>query len=237
MSKSLTLGIVFSSMGAGAVATTIGTVVGHLGSIEKKVVEAKSRMKELGLETVDAFAVQKKELQQAKEQLQAHQTATTSLGRSVAMARIEQEAATESLQAYRTELAGQTGRATDEQRVKLKTLRSTEITASDPAGDGTRYAPDTSALPRDFVQQPPLIPHDVSKYEISTNFNKCMDCHSAARYVEMNTTRVPPSHFKTRTGQELSNLSPSRYFCTQCHVPQVDARPLVNNAYQSSTRK
>ncbi|ELQ8315422.1 MULTISPECIES: phage tail tape measure protein [Pseudomonadota] len=123
MSKSLTLGIVFSSMGAGAVATTIGTVVGHLGSIEKKVVEAKSRMKELGLETVDAFAVQKKELQQAKEQLQAHQTATTSLGRSVAMARIEQEAATESLQAYRTELAGQTGRATDEQRVKLKTLR------------------------------------------------------------------------------------------------------------------
>ena len=77
----------------------------------------------------------------------------------------------------------------------------------------------------------------MSKYEISTNFNKCMDCHSAARYVEMNTTRVPPSHFKTRTGQELSNLSPSRYFCTQCHVPQVDARPLVNNAYQSSTRK
>ena len=63
MSKTLTLGIVFSSMGAGAVATTIGTVVGHLGSIEKKVVQAKSRMKELGLETVDAFAVQKKELQ------------------------------------------------------------------------------------------------------------------------------------------------------------------------------
>lgn len=123
MSKTLTLGIVFSSMGAGAVATTIGTVVGHLGSIEKKVVQAKSRMKELGLKTVDAFAVQKKELQKAKEQLQAHQTATTSLGRSVAMARIEQEAATESLQAYRTELAGQTGRATDEQRVKLKTLR------------------------------------------------------------------------------------------------------------------
>ena len=96
---------------------------------------------------------------------------------------------------------------------------------------------DSKRIVRDYVQQPPLIPHDVLKYEISTNFNKCMDCHSAARYVEMNTTRVPPSHFKTRTGQELSNLSPSRYFCTQCHVPQVDARPLVNNAYQSSTRK
>lgn len=123
MSKTLTLGIVFSSMGAGAVATTIGTVVGHLGSIEKKVVQAKSRMKELGLETVDAFAVQKKELQKAKEELQAHQEATTSLGRAVSQARVQQEAATESLQAYRTELAGQTGRATDEQRTKLKELR------------------------------------------------------------------------------------------------------------------
>lgn len=123
MSKTLTLGIVFSSMGAGAVATTIGTVVGHLGSIEKKVVQAKSRMKELGLETVDAFAVQKKELQKAKEELQSHQEATTSLGRAVSQARVQQEAATESLQAYRTELAGQTGRATDEQRTKLKELR------------------------------------------------------------------------------------------------------------------
>lgn len=123
MSKTLTLGIVFSSMGAGAVATTIGTVVGHLGSIEKKVVQAKSRMKELGLETVDAFAVQKKELQKAKEELQSHQEATTSLGRAVSQACVQQEAATESLQAYRTELAGQTGRATDEQRTKLKELR------------------------------------------------------------------------------------------------------------------
>lgn len=129
MSKTLTLGIVFSSMGAGAVATTIGTVVGHLGSIEKKVVQAKSRMKELGLETVDAFAVQKKELQKAKEELQAHQEATTSLGRAVSQARVQQEAATEALQAYRTELAGQTGRATEEQEARLNALRDQAASA------------------------------------------------------------------------------------------------------------
>ncbi len=123
MSKSLTLGIIFSSMGAGAVATTIGSVVGHLGSIEKKVGEAKSRMKELGLETVDAFALQKKELQKAKDELQAHQTATTSLGRAVAQARVAQVTATEALQAYRTELAGQTKQATEEQEARLKGLR------------------------------------------------------------------------------------------------------------------
>ena len=51
--------------------------------------------------------------------------------------------------------------------VKLKTLRSVDITASDPAGSGTRYGPDTSALPRDFVQQPPLIPHTIEGYIVS----------------------------------------------------------------------
>ena len=119
----------------------------------------------------------------------------------------------------------------------VKSIRGADVAAQELQVGNFKQQPDQAPIDRDYVQQPPLIPHDVSKYEISTNFNKCMDCHSAARYVEMNTTRVPPSHFKTRTGQELSNLSPSRYFCTQCHVPQVDARPLVNNAYQSSTRK
>jgi hypothetical protein len=34
---------------------------------------------------------------------------------------------------------------------------------------------------RDFVQQPPLIPHTTSGYQITKNFNKCMDCHGWAR--------------------------------------------------------
>lgn len=123
MSKTLTLGLVFSSMGAGAVATAIGSVAGHLGSIEKKINSANSRMKSFGLETVDAFVLQKKELEKAKERLAAHAKATTAMGRAVAEASQKQKAATTALQAYRTELAGQTGRATDEQRAKLKMLR------------------------------------------------------------------------------------------------------------------
>jgi cytochrome c-type protein NapB len=95
---------------------------------------------------------------------------------------------------------------------------------------------DTKRIVRDYVQQPPLVPHDVSRYEISRNFNKCMDCHSSSRYVEMNTTRVPVTHFKSRSGQELSNLSPARYFCTQCHVPQVDTKPLVGNTFKNGQK-
>ena len=78
---------------------------------------------------MDAFAVQKKELQKAKEELQAHQEATTSLGRAVSQARVQQEAATEALQAYRTELAGQTGRATEEQEARLNALRDQAASA------------------------------------------------------------------------------------------------------------
>ena len=116
--------------------------------------------------------------------------------------------------------------------VKLKTLRSTEITASDPAGDGTRYAPDTSALPRDFVQQPPLIPHTIEGYTVDKNFNKCLDCHAWNRAKETGATKISLTHFRTRDGVEMSSVSPLRYFCSQCHVPQSEAKPLVGNTFK-----
>ena len=116
--------------------------------------------------------------------------------------------------------------------VKLKTLRSVDITAGDPAGDGTRYAPDTSALPRDFVQQPPLIPHTIESYIVSKEFNKCMDCHAWPRASEAKATKISITHFKSREGAEMSSVSPNRYFCNQCHVSQTDAKPLIGNTFK-----
>ena len=86
--------------------------------------------------------------------------------------------------------------------------------------------------PATIVQQPPLIPHKVDSYKITTNFNKCMDCHSWTRYREAGATKVSLTHFKDRDGKELSNISPRRYFCKQCHVPQTDAKPLVENTFK-----
>ncbi len=116
--------------------------------------------------------------------------------------------------------------------VKLQTLRSVDITASDPAGDGTRYAPDRSALPRDFVQQPPLIPHTIESYIVSKEFNKCMDCHAWSRAGEAKATKISITHFKSREGAEMSSVAPNRYFCNQCHVSQTDAKPLVGNTFK-----
>jgi nitrate reductase (cytochrome), electron transfer subunit len=85
---------------------------------------------------------------------------------------------------------------------------------------------------RNYVQQPPLIPHTIRDYRITAQHNKCMECHSWQRYREFKATKISITHFKDRTHTELANVSPLRYFCTQCHVPQADAAPLVENTFQ-----
>lgn len=115
---------------------------------------------------------------------------------------------------------------------KLATLRGDTPIDQTPEADMYKPVKDAKPLPRDFVQQPPLIPHTIRDYQVTKNFNKCMDCHGWKKTKESGATKVSVTHFKTREGQELSNISPLRYFCTQCHVPQSDARPLVENTFK-----
>ena len=115
----------------------------------------------------------------------------------------------------------------------LKTLRGADIQAADTeSADPFKNTKDSAPIERNYVQQPPLVPHKVDSYTITTKFNKCMDCHAWNRYKETGATKVSLTHFKTRDGQELSNISPRRYFCLQCHVPQADAKPLVANNFK-----
>ncbi len=116
--------------------------------------------------------------------------------------------------------------------VKLMSLRGDTPVEKTPEADMYKPMKDAKPLPRDFVQQPPLIPHTIRDYQVTKNFNKCMDCHAWSKTKETGATKVSVTHFKTREGQELSNISPLRYFCTQCHVPQSDAKPLVENTFK-----
>ncbi len=111
-------------------------------------------------------------------------------------------------------------------------LRGTDVSSPEASPGSYKLMPDSAPIQRDYVQQPPLIPHKVEGYEISKNFNRCMDCHSWSRYQETKATKVSLTHFKDRDGGELSNISPRRYFCTQCHVSQTDAPPLVANTFR-----
>ena len=114
----------------------------------------------------------------------------------------------------------------------LKSLRGSEAVKGDVPSENYRYERDKPAQQRQYVQQPPLIPHTTKGYMITKEFNKCLDCHGWSRATETGAPRVSVTHFKTREGGELSNISPRRYFCVQCHVPQTDAKPLVGNQFK-----
>lgn len=84
---------------------------------------------------------------------------------------------------------------------------------------------------RNYPEQPPVIPHSIRGYEISTNANRCLSCHSR-RMTEMSQApMISVTHFMDRNDQILATVSARRYFCTQCHVPQHEAKPLVPNGF------
>jgi cytochrome c-type protein NapB len=39
------------------------------------------------------------------------------------------------------------------------------------------------------------------------------------------------SHFIDSSGKKLDRPASNRYFCTQCHVSQVNAKPLVESSF------
>jgi nitrate reductase (cytochrome), electron transfer subunit len=126
--------------------------------------------------------------------------------------------------------AVETGTAAE--AVKIKGLRGGTPMHQDNPPIASHQERDHAVADRDFVQQPPLIPHTTAGYQITKNFNKCMDCHAWRKTKASGATKVSVTHFRTREGMELDNVSPRRYFCTQCHVAQTDAKPLVENTFQ-----
>jgi len=95
-----------------------------------------------------------------------------------------------------------------------------------------QYQKDGLPIERNYLLQPPLIPHQIEGYTITPKFNKCMSCHSWTKYKEANATKISQTHFESRDGMVLANISARRYFCVQCHVPQTNARPLVENTFE-----
>ena len=84
---------------------------------------------------------------------------------------------------------------------------------------------------RTYPEQPPVIPHDIEGYELSLNANKCLTCHKREYIEASGAPMISVTHYQNREGQMLADVSPRRYFCTQCHVPQTTADPLVENTF------
>ncbi len=114
---------------------------------------------------------------------------------------------------------------------EITSLRDRSIENDSSAPEIKPYIKDRPPIVRDYLQQPPLIPHKVEGYKVNIKHNKCLGCHSWSNYKAHNATKISQTHFESRDGAVMSNVSARRYFCQQCHVPQADARPLVENTF------
>lgn len=113
----------------------------------------------------------------------------------------------------------------------IATLRGAELNAEPNAPLMSRQRNSDLREVRNYPEQPPTIPHKIRGYQIDLNTNKCMSCHSRTAIEQSQAPMVSITHFMDRDNQVLAAVTPRRYFCTQCHVPQHESRPLVENRF------
>jgi cytochrome c-type protein NapB len=96
----------------------------------------------------------------------------------------------------------------------------------------------TPLIARNFAAQPPLIPHTIENYEIGATENACWECHSSDDLKGKKMPMVGKSHLLVSTDPQAEpKLNMQRWQCDSCHVPQVDAQPLVDNVFQGLVSK
>lgn len=113
----------------------------------------------------------------------------------------------------------------------ITTLRNAPLAETPPAPRLTQPSNSDLRQVRNYPEQPPIIPHKIDGYQVDIRSNKCLSCHSREAVGESQAPMVSITHFMDRDGQFLASISPRRYFCNQCHVPQNEARPWVKNTF------
>jgi len=118
------------------------------------------------------------------------------------------------------------------------TLRDTGVDAPDAAPASMTYAgkqPGQFALiERTFAGQPPLIPHTVENFEITPKENACLECHIDTEFKGKKMPTLGKSHLAQASAGAAPQLNMLRWQCDSCHVPQVDAKPLVSNDFKAN---
>lgn len=124
----------------------------------------------------------------------------------------------------------------------MSSVQAQDVTSlrGNKALDEGNMAPDIASpqtghrFTKNYRQQPPLIPHRIDKYEIDLKANQCLGCHDWPQNVEQNAPKISETHYVSPQGERLNKVSASRWFCNQCHVPQVQAQALVPNTFTPS---
>ena len=124
-------------------------------------------------------------------------------------------------------------------------LRGADVAAPDRApalkayGEKIPGVGQPQLIARTFVGQPPMVPHDVEKYvPITMDENACLECHITDELRGQKVPKLGVSHYsatlKARDGKPA--VAMDRFQCDSCHVPQVDAKPLVDSKFVGVTK-
>lgn len=100
---------------------------------------------------------------------------------------------------------------------------------------------ESERMPIAYSTLPPQVKHTFDEYlPITLDENECIDCHDRRKYLERKgwdwkvgrKLPMPDDHYGSFNKQGGSeDVAGSRYICTQCHVQQSDATPLVDNTF------
>ena len=101
-----------------------------------------------------------------------------------------------------------------------------------PAPALARPITDDKRKMRNYPEQPPVIPHSIDGYQLTLRTNRCLDCHRRQYTEGSGAPMISVTHFMDRDNQVLADVTPRRYFCNACHVPQTEAQPLVPNTFE-----
>ena len=121
------------------------------------------------------------------------------------------------------------------QQASVTALRLESVDAPNRLGPDFKWEGKEGRSTRNYRQQPPLIPHSISQYQIDTRANQCLSCHDWTVAGERDAPTLSMTHYLDRHGTELDHIAGTRYFCNQCHVPQADVPVLVENTFVPSS--
>ncbi|TBW40299.1 nitrate reductase cytochrome c-type subunit [Siculibacillus lacustris] len=116
---------------------------------------------------------------------------------------------------------------------EVRSLRNADpqvdLTPPDPARQDVH-----GRFDRAYRLQPPLIPHQIDRYQIDLKANQCLGCHDWSNAAKNGAPTLSMTHYLDRDGRQTDTVAGTRWFCNACHVPQAEAKDLVENTFKPS---
>lgn len=96
----------------------------------------------------------------------------------------------------------------------------------------------TKLFARAFKGAPPQIPHitdeNDKKYMITMKQNGCLECHDKSVDDKPKVPKASTGHYTGSDSVIRDKVFGARYYCMQCHVPQMQTKPLVGNTFKAA---